>query len=339
MIAPYRSTPKVARWLAQAAARLTAGLAAALSALLAPVTVLAIQIVDTTDVAAALARSALVSNTHDAKACAERHLPSAVTAGDVVTVVHGPNREDWLLTAQVQAILARAGIDPLNREVIADGRTGDTFADRVQSGLRHVGAKVSQDDHGGCDAWQAAGRVLSQAPATLLPLTLTLKLAQGERIDTGETLARLKSGQSQRIDTPSGNECLGDHVSAIRGGHLPGAANLPYEANWIDPTTLAELAARPVTTRAGVGLTSADVRQQLDAGLDRNKAVVMYSQRRVRTAVTAGVPRDLGCKDVTLPEPGWLGYAAQRHAPVEREVFVNLGAPDGRIAAPQGTAR
>jgi thiosulfate/3-mercaptopyruvate sulfurtransferase len=52
--------------------------------------------------------------------------------------------------------------------------------------------------------------------------------------------------------------------------------------------------------------------------------------------VTATVLRELGFKDVKLYEPSWLGYAGTLTAPAEREVFVNVGALNGRIAALQG---
>ena len=52
--------------------------------------------------------------------------------------------------------------------------------------------------------------------------------------------------------------------------------------------------------------------------------------------MTASVLRDLGFKDVKLYEPSWLGYAAVLSAPAEREVFVNVGALNMRLAGLQG---
>jgi len=63
---------------------------------------------------------------------------------------------------------------------------------------------------------------------------------------------------------------------------------------------------------------------------------VLYCQSGVRASVTATVLRDLGFKDVKLYEPSWLGYAAVLSAPAEREVFVNIGALNARIAGLQG---
>lgn len=311
-------------------------LVASLAFLIAPIAALAAEIVDAAYVAAALARGAIAWDVRDAKAYADGHLPGAVNVGDVGTVLRDPNREDWVPTAQVQAVLGRAGIDVLNREVIVYSRIGDPFPYWVQSGLRHFGAKQSKVFHGGLDAWQAAGQPVSKEPATLPPVALTLQPANAELIDTSEMLARLKAGRLQLVDARTPKEFSGDDVRAIRGGHIPGAVNMPYEANWVDPETPAKLAAKQVATRSGMSLKTTDELKKLYAGLDRDKEVVLYCQSGVRASVTATVLRDLGFKDVKLYEPSWLGYAAVLSAPAEREVFVNVGALNGRIAGLQG---
>ncbi len=56
----------------------------------------------------------------------------------------------------------------------------------------------------------------------------------------------------------------------------------------------------------------------------------------MRASITATVLRELGFKDVKLYEPSWLGYADVLNAPAESEVFVNVGALNGRIGALQG---
>ena len=149
-------------------------------------------------------------------------------------------------------------------------------------------------------------------------------------------LERLKAGKLQLVDTRTAKEFSGDDIRAIRGGHIPGAVNLPYEANWVDPDTPAKLASKQVASRAGMSLKPTAELEKLYAGLDRDKEVVLYCQSGVRASVTASVLRDLGFKDVKLYEPSWLGYAAVLSAPAEREVFVNVGALNGRIAGLQG---
>ena len=45
--------------------------------------------------------------------------------------------------------------------------------------------------------------------------------------------------------------------------------------------------------------------------------------------------RDLGFSNVKVYEPSWLGYAGVLSAPAEAEVFVNVGALNGRMASLQ----
>ena len=76
--------------------------------------------------------------------------------------------------------------------------------------------------------------------------------------------------------------------------------------------------------------------KKLYTRLDRDKEMVVYCQSGVRAQVTATVLRELGFKDVKVYEPSWLGYAGVFSAPAEDEVFLNVGALNGRIASLQG---
>jgi thiosulfate/3-mercaptopyruvate sulfurtransferase len=283
-----------------------------------------------------MARGAIVWDVRDGRSYAEGHLPGAITVGDVASALRDPNREDWLPVVQVQAVLGRAGIDISSREVILYSRTGDPNAYWVQGGLRHFGARSSKVFHGGLDAWQAAGHPVSRDPTTLAPVDLALKPANDELIGTLAMLERLRGGALQLVDARTPREYLGEDVRAIRGGHIPGAVNLPFENNWLDPAAAAKLAAKQVNSRAGMSLKPVAELARPYAGLDRDKEVVVYFQSGVRAAVTASVLRDLGFRDVKVYEPSWLGYAGVANAPAEREVFVNVGALNGRLAGLQG---
>ncbi|MFN0185201.1 MAG: rhodanese-like domain-containing protein [Aquabacterium sp.] len=311
-------------------------LATGLALLISTTATLAGEIVDAVYVTAAQARGAIVWDVRDTKSYAEGHLPGSINMGDVAAILRDPTREDWLPMAQLQEVLGRAGIDLYNREVIVYSRTGDPNPYWVQNGLRHFGAKASRVFHGGLDAWQAAGLPVSREAATRPPLALSLSSANGDLMTTPEMLQRLRAGRLQLVDARTPREFSGDDVRAIRGGHIPGAVNLPFENNWVDPETSTKLANKQVTSRAGMSLKSADDLRDLYAGLDRDKEVVVYCQSGVRAAVTASVLRELGFRDVKVYEPSWLGYAGVLSAPAEREVFLNVGALNGRIAGLQG---
>lgn len=294
------------------------------------------EIVDPAYVADALARGAIVWDVRDAAAYKEGHIPGAVNVGELGAVLRDPNREDWVPVQQVQAVLGKGGIDILGREVIVYSRIGDPNAYYALGGIRHFGGKQGRVFHGGLDAWQAAGRPLAKEPTVLPPVELALKPVAGELIWNAEMIERVKAGHTQVVDARTPKEFSGEDIRAIRGGHLPKAINLPFEQNWVDPQTGAKLAAKQTTSRAGMSLKSTEDLKKLYTGLDRDKEVVVYCQSGVRAQVTATVLRELGFKDVKVYEPSWLGYAGVLSAPAEEEVFLNVGALNGRIASLQG---
>lgn len=313
-------------------------LLAVLSVLSVPALARAGEIVDAAYVHAALARGAIVWDVRDAASYKGGHIPGAVIAGELgVAGLRDPNREDWLPAAQVQGVLGRAGIDPLRREVVVYSRLGDPNAYHALAGLRYFGATSAKVFHGGLDAWQAAGLPVTKEPSLLQPVALALTPAPaGDVLWTPAMIERVKARGTQIVDARTRKEFAGEDVRAIRGGHIPGAVNLPFEDNWLDPQAGAKLAARQVSTRAGMSLKPKDELHKLYAALDREREVVVYCQSGVRASVTAAVLRELGFKDVKLYEPSWLGYAGTLAAPAEREVFVNVGALSGQLAALQG---
>ena len=156
---------------------------AVLSLLLSPALAAATDIVDAAYVEAALASGAIVWDVRDALAYRDGHIPGAVNARELGAVLRDPNREDWLPTPNVQAVLGRAGI----REVVAYSRTGDPNAYHALAGLRYFGGAPAKVFHGGLDAWQAADKPVSKEPTVLPPVALTPAPAAEDE------LARLKA--------------------------------------------------------------------------------------------------------------------------------------------------
>lgn len=294
------------------------------------------EIVDAAYVAEALGRGVIVWDVRDAKSYADGHIPGAVNVGDIGAVLRDPNREDWVPVAEVAAVLGRAGIDILGREVIVYARMGDPNAYYALNGIRHFGGKSGKAFHGGLDAWQASGRPLTKEATVLPPVTLALMPRAGTLIGNDELLDRLRAGHRQIVDARTPKEFAGEDVRAIRGGHIPGALNLPFEQNWSDPDALTKLLSGRTRSRDGMSLKPEAELRRLYAHLDPAKEVVVYCQSGVRAGVTAAVMRDLGFKDVKVYEPSWLGYAGMLNQPATHEVFLNVGALTGRLGALTG---
>ncbi len=292
-------------------------------------------IVDAAGVEAALKRGAIVWDSRDADDYAAGHIPGAVNFGAAGDLFRDANREDPPSAAAAAQLFGNAGIDILGKEVVVYGGKGDPFAYFAARMVEYYGGKHGKVFHGGLDDWKAAGKSLSTQPTRLAPVKLTLSAERVGTLWTQDLIERVKAGGAQIVDVRTPKEYSGDDIRAIRGGHVAGAVSIPYETNWVDPATPAKLASRQVSTKDGMSLKPVDQLKALYGKLDPSKETVVYCQSGVRASETAVVLRDLGFSNVKVFEPSWLGYAGVLSAPAGAEVFVNVGALNGRMASLQ----
>lgn len=292
-------------------------------------------IVGADDVERLAQRGALVWDARGARDYAAGHIPGAVNIGDAGDVFRDPQREDPPAPSVAARLFGAAGMDILGRDVIVYSRQGDPFAYFAARMIEYYGGRHARVYHGGLDDWRAGGRPVSTAAVRLAPIALTLTTERTGTLWTHEVIERARSRGTQIVDVRTPREYSGEDIRAIRGGHIAGAINIPYEQNWKDPATPAKLASGSVRDRAGMALKSRQELETLYAGLDRDKETVVYCQSGVRASETAVVLRSLGFSKVKVYEPSWLGYAGVLSAPAENEVFVNVGALHGQIGALQ----
>lgn len=292
-------------------------------------------IVDAAGVEAALKRGAIVWDSRDADDYAAGHIPGAVNFGAAGDLFRDANREDPPSAAVAAQLFGNAGMDILNKEIVVYGGKGDPYAYFAARMIEYYGGKHGKVFHGGLDDWKAAGKSQTTQATKLPPVKLALTSERVGTLWTQEVIERVKAGGTQIVDARTPKEYAGDDIRAIRGGHIAGAVSIPYETNWVDPATPAKLAARQVSTKDGMSLKPAEQLKALYGKLDPSKETVVYCQSGVRASETATVLRDLGFSNVKVYEPSWLGYAGVLSAPAEAEVFVNVGALNGRMASLQ----
>ncbi len=99
---------------------------------------------------------------------------------------------------------------------------------------------------------------ISRDASQLPPVALKLEINPTVAVTTKEMVARLNNPNVQIVDVRTPKEFIGEDIRAIRGGHVPGAINIPYEQNWIDPETPAKLARKQITNNAGMSLKPAE---------------------------------------------------------------------------------
>jgi thiosulfate/3-mercaptopyruvate sulfurtransferase len=305
-------------------------LSAGLALLMTGVCVRATDMVDATEVSAALKRGAIAWDVRGADDYAKGHIPGAVNIGNPGNLLRNPNTEDFILTVQVEKLLNDAGID-LSKEIIVYSRMGDPIAHFGLLTVRHFGGKKAKVFHGGLDEWQAAGKPVSREATRLTAVEQKLTIDPTVQIHLAEVVSKVGKPGVQFIDTRTPREFSGDDIRALRGGHIPGALNIPFEQNWVDPDAGVKLAKGEVRIRDGMALKSAAQLKALYAGLDPVKETIVYCQSGGRASETASVLRSLGFAKVRVFEESWLGYGNNLSAPAEAVQFVNIGALNSRI--------
>jgi thiosulfate/3-mercaptopyruvate sulfurtransferase len=291
-------------------------------------------IVDAQYVADAIARNALVWDVRPADAYARGHIAGAISIGDAARVLRDDNTEDFIATDRIEKMLGAAGLDP-KREIIVYGSRGSWNPYFGLYTVQYFGGSNVRVYHEGIEDWTAAGRAVSSEALQLAPIALKLDVNPSVAVTTKEMVERLNKPDVQIVDARTPKEFAGEDIRAIRGGHIPGAINIPYEQNWVDPETAGKLARKQVSSNAGMSLKSMDDLKRLYAKLDPSKEIIVYCQSGVRASETAGVLQHLGFSNVKVYDSSWLGYGNTLDAPAENVTFFNVGLLNSRLTALQ----
>jgi len=293
------------------------------------------EIVDTAYVADAIKNGAIVWDVRSADAYKAGHIAGAVNVGAITTVLRDPITENWLPTEQIAKVLGNAGIDVVNKEMIVYGTGGDPTAYFGLLTVRYFGGMDGKVYHGGINEWKLSGKTVSTDRTQLSPATVTLAPQNSVVLWTDEMVRKVpdsEAGKVQIVDVRTMQEFSGGVISAIRGGHIPGALNIPVMENWGNPPTPEMMATGKCDVPEGFLLKPLAKLKKTYAELNLNKETIVYCQSGVRASETATVLRHIGFRDVKVYKPGWLGYAGTLTAPADDEVFVNIGALNRRIS-------
>lgn len=291
-------------------------------------------IVDTAHVQEAVKHGAIIWDVRSAEDYKKGHIPGAVNIGDAGKVLRDDNSEDYIEQEKIEKLLGNAGIDP-SREIIVYGNKGNPFVYFGQFTMQYFGGQNTSVYHGGIDDWTASGQRTSVEPTVLAPIQLSLKVNPNVSMTTAEVLKSLKNRNVQIVDVRTSKEFSGEDIRALRGGHIPGAVNIPFEQNWVDPDAPKKLEKKEVTNKDGLALKSREQLKALYASLNPDKETVVYCQSGVRASETATVLKDLGFKKVKVYDSSWLGYGNNLNAPAQNLNYFNVGALNGKLAAMQ----
>ena len=291
-------------------------------------------IADDQYVAEAIARNAIIWDVRPASAYEAGHIAGAVNIGDAPRVLRDDNTEDFIATDRIEKVLGAAGLDP-KREIIVYGSRGSWMPYFGLYTMRYFGGGNVRVYHEGIEGWTAAGHATSREAPTTVPVALKLEIDPSVAVTTKEVVARLNDPNVQIIDARTPKEFAGEDIRAIRGGHIPGAVNIPYEQNWTDPETPTKLARKQVTSNAGMSLKSVVDLRRLYGKFEPGKETIVYCQSGARASETAGVLQELGFTNVKVYDSSWLGYGNTLDAPANNVTFFNVGLLTTRLSTLQ----
>jgi thiosulfate/3-mercaptopyruvate sulfurtransferase len=158
------------------------------------------------------------------------HIPGAV----YVDWTHDIVDPDDPVPAQVAppdrfaAAMAERGIGD-HTHVVAVDHSGGQFATRLWWALNYYGHDSVSVLQGGWNRWLDEGRPVATGPVTPPPATFTPRVRPELRLTAEQLAARLGQPDLQLIDARDPGQYTGARRRGPRGGHIPGAVNLPRE--------------------------------------------------------------------------------------------------------------
>jgi len=222
---------------------------------------LAADFITAADLKANLAGTVVIDARAD-KDFAAGHIPGSINAiwQLFAKVAPGkPGDKDWgtlNTAAEIAAKLGELGVDTTKPIVVLTAPGGWGEDGRIVWMLRMAGFSNSKMLDGGYAAWTAAGNEVSTDPTKVTPTTVTIaSLDQGLNVTTDEIVAGLKT--LKIIDARTEKEFGGAvDFGEARGGHLPGAINIPFGSQFNDDGTLkSEADLKALFTAAGISPT------------------------------------------------------------------------------------
>jgi len=237
---------------------------------------------------------------------AQAHIPGAAFFDIDAIADHATSLPHMLPDA---ATFARAvgalGIGSGDRVVVYDVR-GVISAARVWWTFRAFGHDAVAVLDGGLRKWRAEGRPVESgmpaAPARAFKATARPELVR----DLDAVRANITSRAAQVLDARSAGRFAGTEPeprAGLRGGHIPGSLNLPYDSLYRPDGTLQS----PAELRAALQ----------GAGVDLARPVVTTCGSGVTASVLALALYLVGRRDVAVYDGSWSEWGGRPDTPVE----------------------
>jgi thiosulfate/3-mercaptopyruvate sulfurtransferase len=219
----------------------------------------------------------------------------------------------------IEQLLGKSGIDN-NTTVVLYGDNNNWFAAWAFWQLKLYGHGDVRIMNGGRKKWLEEGRELTTEAPTIQPKTYRARMADGSiRAFLPEVQRQIGLKQASLVDVRSPQEFTGEILSppglpetCQRGGHIPGAANIPWGKACNEDGTF----------------KNADDLAKLyeSAGVTPNRQVIAYCRIGERSSHTWFVLKYLlGYPDVRNYDGSWTEWGNLVGAPVEKGAAQPVG--------------
>jgi thiosulfate/3-mercaptopyruvate sulfurtransferase len=198
------------------------------------------------------------------------------------------------------------GIGDGDQVVVYDVR-GVVSAARVWWTFRAFGYDQVAVLDGGLRKWRAEGRPVESGTPSPIGRRVTARLRPALVRDLEAMRANVASREAQVLDARSRGRFAGTEAeprAGLRGGHIPGSLNLPYD----------DLYTADGTLKAPDALREALVA----AGVDLRKPVVTTCGSGITASVLALAMHQVGRPDVAVYDGSWTEWASLDETPVEK---------------------